>query len=923
MGKTLPCAFLFASLLAAQITTGRLEGALYFPDGRPRAGEQMRITGGTGFAITIHTDENGGFALVLPYGTYRVAGASVQVFPMATTRVDLIPNPIAVPPPPRPPSLVRSSPFPRPFSLQGDLSLSDPAAVSEPLDFTGLADDRLMLLSFEGFSWTATRFDVEGLDATDSYQPGRPLDLPDVQALETTTVRSTFALTASPTYANEAGIFLAQPESQWHGGLESTGTATPFASGNLPAVRDGVQQSDRYAWFTRDHAEAGGPLTRWADIFASGTGQWSSQTLPLAPIGTGQRSRVLYGNARGRVQVGARDRLDALYSGSRVDLSNGGVPAGVEALVGRRMSPEFVLPDGFVNQAEVDHLDFVQTGWTHQFAADSVLGALELRYGYSTGHLDTRPAAAGATDQSRVELVGSIVTGDPPLDNLAVRTRHQIAAAWQSGVVKAAGMRHELAVGGGWETSAPRNRFTAPSNMNLVTADGAPAFAVEYNTPLDSRARINSATLYAADYGIAPGGLAWNLGLLADFSRGGLPAQSSPPGTFAPARSFAAQPDLIGWNSVSPRAGFAWSPPHSHGLTLQAAWFRLLAPLAGRYLDFGNPNSLGGSEYQWIDRNGDGWFEPGEQGDLLLRFGGPYSSVSPSLKRPYADEIHLGAAMTFAPGAVAGIRFFRRDEKHRIAAIDTGVTPADFTPQTITDPGPDGIYGTFDDRPLTVWNQNPASFGQDRYLLANPAGLRMLNTGLAAEAGGAWHGIQVKASFVAEKSYGPTNPGNAVFENDPGVTGALFLDPNTSINAANRIFMDRAFVGKVRALYRLPAALGGIELAATGSYVDGLVFARELLVTGLAQGPFLAAATVRGSPEGGNRAQYVMNWNLRLRREFRLPFGSLSAAADILNLANEGHSVQESDASGVLFNLRLPLAIQPPRFARLDLRYDF
>jgi hypothetical protein len=241
----------------------------------------------------------------------------------------------------------------------------------------------------------------------------------------------------------------------------------------------------------------------------------------------------------------------------------------------------------------------------------------------------------------------------------------------------------------------------------------------------------------------------------------------------------------------------------------------------------------------------------------------------------------------------------------------------------IRDPGPSGIPGGFGAQTLTVWAQNPASFGEDEYLLTNPPGLRMRNTGLVAEAGGSWRGLSVKASFVAEKSYGPSNPGDAVFENDPGVIGALFLDPNASINADNRSFLDRAFVGKLQAVYRLPDRFGGVELAAAGNYVDGLVFARQLLVAGLPQGPFLVAATVRGSPEGGNRAQYVMNWNLQLRREFRLPFGRLTADLDVMNIANAGARVQEADWSGPTFNLRLPVAIQPPRFVRMEMRYEF
>lgn len=922
MAKALLALVLFGCVAEAQIAMGRLEGAIYSADGRPRAHEELKISGATGFSISLHTDDAGRFAVVLPYGFYNVGGAVVEVTPMATTHIDLIPNPFAIPGAPRRNPNSGHGAGPLPFSVQGRLSMTDPAAVSDPLDFTGLADHRLGLLSFQAASWTATQFRMQGMDATDSYQPGRPLMLPDAQALEFTTVRSTFALGTSSTFGSEAGVYLGRADERWHAALASDGTGAPLAGGNLPAQHDGVERSDRYNWMTRDHAEAGGPISRVADLFASGTGQWSSQTMPLA-AGPAQRSRMLYGNIRGQARLGSRDRLDALYSGSRLDLSNGGLPAGMEALAGRRMSPEFALPGGFTNQDEVDHLDFVQVGWSHIFAADSTAGGIEVRYGYSTGHLDTRPASLSAPDQSRIELIGGFVSGAPPLENLAVRTRHEFAAAWQSGVVKTAGFRHRFAAGGGWETSAPRNRFTAPSGMNLITAAGAPAFAVEYNTPLDSRSRIDSASLYANDDLVAPWGVTLNFGLLADFSRGGLPAQSSPGGVSFAERSFAAHPDVIVWNSMSSRAGFAWAPPHAGGITLRAAWFRLLAPLAGRYLDFGNPNSLGGSEYRWIDRNGDGWFEPGELGPLLMRFGGPYSSIAASLQRPYADELHAGVADTFARSVVAGVRLFRRDEKHRIAAVDTGVPPAAFTPVTIIDPGPDGLRGTFDDRPLTVWQQNPATFGQDRYLLTNPAGLRMLEMGLVAELGGEWRGVRAKASFVAEKSCGPTNPGNGAIENDSGVVGALFLDPNTGINASNRDYMDRAYIGKVQALYPLPQRFGGIQVAAFGTYLDGMVFARELLVTGLAQGAFLVGATVRGSPEGGNRAQYIMNWNLELKREFPFAFGTLTAAVDILNLLNSGNSAQEVDWSGATFNLRLPVAVQPPRYARLGVRWDF
>ena len=527
------------------------------------------------------------------------------------------------------------------------------------------------------------------------------------------------------------------------------------------------------------------------------------------------------------------------------------------------------------------------------------------------------------TQQSVVELLGGSVTGAPPLANRAVRERQQVEGTWQPSVLHAAGMHHQILLGGGWEGSAPRNRFTTPSDMNLITADGLPAFIMEFNTPIDSRELMRSFSGEMVDHVKFTESFSLDLSGAVDFSRGSLPQQSSPAGAFEPARTFAAEPDLIVWNSFSPRVGFAWQLPHAQRVTLRSAYSRLYSPLAGRYLDFGNPNSLGGVEYQWTAANADSAFMASQQGDIVERFGGPYSSISPNLRRPYGDEINLGVDARLPWRSMASIQLFRRDDKNRIAAIDTGVPARAFTPVTILDPGPDGVPGTSDDQRLTVYAQNPATLGQDQYLLTNPAGLRMLNTGFVANAGTRWKQVMLHASFVAEKSFGSTNPGDAVLENDPGVIGSLFLDPNTAINATGRSFVDRAYVGKVQATYRLPSFLGGVELASAAAYLDGLAFARELLVTGLPQGPFLVATTPRGSPGGGNRAEYVANWNLRVSRAFDFPGGRFRVNADIFNVINAAQKIQENDLSGTAFNLPLPVAIEPSRFVRMGLRYEF
>lgn len=924
----------------AQITTGTISGTLRDTEGE-RVKAAILISSEPGFRIAIETDEQGGFILTLPYGRYDLSvqnqrgsafsAVSIDVEPLQNQNISLIiedSGRVRVETEPAENAGIWAEPrglalYPEAFHFSGVMLARDPATAMLPLDFTGLGDNRLGWQSQRGYSWTGTEFTLMGMDATDSFQPGRPVNLPNANALDEIVARSGFAQTTSAAYSTQIGFFPSQASLSWHGDFAGMGTSAALSSSNLPsqATRGPVQQTEQYRWFTRDAVEAGGALSKWADLFVAGAGEWASQTVPIAAPGNNLDSRMLVGDGRLRIQAGARDQFDVLYSGTRLDLFNWAMPMGLEVLGGQRMAPSFISPYGFENESEADRFNFFQAGWSH-VAPDAMLGALQVRYQYSRARLGT--TSLNALSQSRIELLGGGVSGAPPLANAASEKRQQVSAFWQPVAIRRFGSQHQLAIGADFESSSPTNRFTTPSDMNLITAGGVPAFAAEFNTPANSRSIIRTSRLTLADHLILRDTLSFDVGAVADFARGSLPAQSSPAGAFFPARSLPSRNDLISWNSISPRAGFAWRVPHGGGLVLRGSYFRVYVPMAGRYLDFGNPASLGGSEYRWIDRNPDGIFEPGELGPLVLRFGGPSSSIAPSLARPYADEFDVGAEITTARALALRLTLFRRDDKRRIAAVNTGVPASAFSPVSILDPGPDGIPGTFDDQQLTVYAQNPATFGQDHYLLTNPSDLRMLDKGAQAEVRAEWRSVFLDASFVAEQSYGPTNPGDAVFQNDSGVVGALYADPNTLVNASGRPVMDRAFLGKVQGTYRLPWQ---IEFAAIVDYLDGLVFARQLLVTGLPQGPFAIDATSRGTqlnnPLSGNRAEGIINGNIRMSRAFRLPRGKLQGALDILNVANSAYRLQENEVTGTSFNLRLPAEIQPARFVRFELRYWF
>ena len=112
-----------------------------------------------------------------------------------------------------------------------------------------------------------------------------------------------------------------------------------------------------------------------------------------------------------------------------------------------------------------------------------------------------------------------------------------------------------------------------------------------------------------------------------------------------------------------------------------------------------------------MDRPQRRWlFEPGELGPLL-RFGGPYppSRLRSRALTPTNSTWGRNPTAAFARSAH---QLLPPRRKRRLAAVNTGVPASDFSPVTIIDPGPDGIPGTFDDQTLTVYQQNPASFGK-------------------------------------------------------------------------------------------------------------------------------------------------------------------------------------------------------------------
>ena len=202
-----------------------------------------------------------------------------------------------------------------------------------------------------------------------------------------------------------------------------------------------------------------------------------------------------------------------------------------------------------------------------------------------------------------------------------------------------------------------------------------------------------------------------NLGLRFEHTDGVVPDQGAPGGPFSAARSFA-QRSVFGWNTLAPRIGIVFDPLPTHTVAVKAGYSRYYhAPSTG-YVDASNQNNLGGAGYNWIDRNNDGRFQPGEEGAKLFSFGGSITSVDPNLKQPHTDEIAAGVELE-APGKVRVSAQYIHRQARDLLAISEIAIPFDtgYTPASAIDP----VTGSR----VTLFNELPQFLGTDKHLETN------------------------------------------------------------------------------------------------------------------------------------------------------------------------------------------------------------
>ncbi|HYU80310.1 MAG TPA: carboxypeptidase regulatory-like domain-containing protein [Vicinamibacterales bacterium] len=431
--------------------------------------------------------------------------------------------------------------------------------------------------------------------------------------------------------------------------------------------------------------------------------------------------------------------------------------------------------------------------------------------------------------------------------------------------------------------------------------NGVPNSVDLKNTPIvGADAHISHLGFYAQD-GWRVNRLTVNGGLRFERFDSSIPPQTSPAGTWVGERRFEGF-HVITFRNVMPRLGMAYDLTGDAKTVLKASY--------GGYVSAegtGLPNSINPlrddtNRCAWTDRNGDLYPQASELSSCQ-GFPGVRTRIDPDLRRGWSNEYSAGVQRQIAANWAGAVMYYRRENKNNRGTKNLAVPRESYIPVVITNP--------LDNQPLTIFNQNPATSGQqDNVLVADP----LLNT--------TYNGVEL----TVQRRFSPDAyiQGGYHYGKDLGWIGGTsdLNDPNNEIFGIGAVGTDQPHQVKMSASWVLPWR---IAVSTFFQAYSGIPKARTLNV-GRALVPALTRATQTVRLERNDEARYESNKLIDLRIGRRFSSGSTwrynyEIFVDIYNVTNANTVLQENTIIGTsLGNVSTTI---PPRLFRIGGKVSF
>jgi hypothetical protein len=641
------------------------------------------------------------------------------------------------------------------------------------------------------------------------------------------------------------------------------------------------------------------------------------------------------GTGKFNYQMNDRNRFEGFVERQKYDKPN-------------RQASASNTPDS--DNKELDYGNTFQGGWnllvTNRLFADTKIS-------YNNIHF---PLFQKTNLQSILDSASGIRYRNAATDQRFYRQRLQMSSNWSYYVPEMLGGRHELkgGVDFGHTPAATDNLRVDDVNLAYNGTTNKVTTVQLFNSPTHTVATNNSLAFYAQD------SYSWNRltlvgGLRWERIEGFLPEQTSPASRYFPEglvfnavsiggvtqsytvkKSFAAVHNNPLWKNAAPRFMATYDLKGDGKTVLKSSW--------GLYLDQintgtpPNPNGNINQIYNWNDINGDYIFQPG----TLTWDGGKYvggelgtltttnipnpAAFDTTLKRPKRYEFTLGIDREVMPTVLASATYIWRKEKDPQTNVDQNFDQWDslYTKTTLTDPGRDGVAGTSDDAPITVYNQNTTgtvnvskTVNDDR-LAQRYNGIELtLNRRL-----------QNKWGVLAGYTYSHTkadfnslaNP-NAAFVNGEGESGG------------------RRHNFKLAGSYELPfQILLGVNYTLQSGAPITRTWTIQACSTTILTNCLRQGVTVNAEPRGKAELDKLSLLDARVGRYFKIGTNRIDVGIDVYNLANANTTYTVRTGTGltsvrqaglatnpinVIPTFLSPTAVLGPRILRFNVTYSF
>jgi hypothetical protein len=777
----------------------------------------------------------------------------------------------------------------------------DHSATSNRIDVGGLWGSTPALFSARGgTSWTQTVYQLNGMDVTDPYITGSPLFYPDFFSLHYTQLINAGN---PPESLSPGGIFnlmMREGSNEFHGGFSAFYIHDELQSNNITSAlqQEGLMESHRFKQLMDGNFHLSGALIpNKLTFFTSLTASRVSRDIAQYQ---GDDEADVYSGLVNLKFLTSSGKIRFLWTGQKVSHPSFGA--------WRQVPFEATLDRN-------DLYNIFQLTWDANIKSNHLIKA---GISYSQGDIRS-DLQKDVTFPHGIEIFQNIPVNSSPMASRDKRDNLTFLLKGESLLSSPSQTRHKFQYGFQFQKTTSSSQKEIKDNIHLHFFRDNPLEVVFFNTPVRYKESALHMNLFVQDSVTFSNYFSFYLGFNLAYSQGMVPDSQNPESVLPGFERLQEHESRIGWLNISPRMGliFPLSRSKTSAIKISAARYYYTLPLS--YLTFGNPNAYGGLVYSWNDENFDSLYQEGEQGTLLRKEGPYFSQIDPELQRPYTDELTVSFQSTAESGWSFSFGGFIRRTKNLVETINTGLPFSAYDPIRIFDSGDDRISGTHDDQIYTVFNQKPHTFGQDYFFLTN------------AEAGSRktqYYGLDLtlvkrfsdKFTFflalTATQADGETNPGNQEWENDDGIIGLLYDNPNTQINSQGRVRFDRAYTARLGFNFKAPF---GIRLSGVVKYYDGQPFARKIIVENMNQGPFY----IQANPRGTSRYEYNMTTEFRVEKTISIRKSRLKLILDGFNLFNRNLATRENEWTVPNYGLRYATEIQSPRVFRLGLAYEF